>query len=210
MDLITRLQNYFGTLVTGSQPENGPILVPMGTSFATALPNADPTLFIQMPILACTPTTFVLAPDVPQLAFTILSSHSPVADVRANLDTNARGFDPAAPPVSDTEAAAFRADLPTSRAITATLDGRPVAAGMFTPPIDRITELVGITTLQAYRQRGIGAALTSELVRVAFSQNVDTAILRTDNSVAERLYQRIGFQPVATLIVKQDPESTGV
>lgn len=42
-------------------------------------------------------------------------------------------------------------------------------------------------------------ALTSEIVRVAFVHQVDTVILQTNNPVAYRVYQRIGFLPVAML-----------
>jgi predicted GNAT family acetyltransferase len=79
---------------------------------------------------------------------------------------------------------------------------------MVNPPVDGIAELAGITTLSPYRRRGIGAGLTSELVRVAFMQGVDTAILSTENPIAARVYQRVGFQLVATLIINRSSAST--
>jgi predicted GNAT family acetyltransferase len=57
---------------------------------------------------------------------------------------------------------------------------------------------MGITTLEAYRGRGIAAAITAELARIAFGLGVDTAILSTDNPIAYRVYRRIGFRPVVT------------
>jgi ribosomal protein S18 acetylase RimI-like enzyme len=156
-------------------------------------------------LLACAPATYHPAAAVPDLSFVLLSHTSPLQVVQEGLDANARGFDPAAPPTTEAEASAFRDGLVTSRAFTAKLHDQPVGAGRFTTPIDGITELVGITTLAPYRGRGIAAALTSEIIRVAFSCGVDTVLLSTDNDRAYRVYQRIGFRPTATLVTYSEP-----
>ena len=195
MDLIARLQTYY--LVSAANQDNGSIPV-----VAPLLPN-HPT---NTPIMVCTAETFMPA-TMPELEFIVLSSQSSITAVRETLDTNARGFDPEAALGTDAEAAAFRTELITNRAVTAILDGQPVAAGMFTPPIDSIAELVGITTLTPYRGRGIGAALTSELVRLAFKHGVDSLFLYTDNPTAYRVYERLGFQTVAVLHAEQNQKS---
>ncbi|HEU5097698.1 MAG TPA: GNAT family N-acetyltransferase [Roseiflexaceae bacterium] len=196
MSLIDRLQAYYNTIAASQPDRSAPVVKP--------LPPTDPTItltaeFLRTAIFACTPATFHPAARVPGLQFIVLSDQSTIAEIQEGLDANALGFDPAAAPATEAEATAFRAELIASRAFTAKLDGQPVAAGMFTPPIRGIAELAGITTLAPYRGRGIGAAVTSEIARVAFAHGIDTAILRTDNPIAYRIYQRIGFYPAAIL-----------
>lgn len=205
MSLLVRLQHYFQAIATVGAGADAPQVEPLlADDVATTPLLAAPPGFIRTPILACTPASFLPAAGLPGLSFVTLASDAPLAAVQANLDTNARGFDPAAPPATAEEAAAFRATLTTNRAVTAIRDGHPVAAGMFTPPHSGLAEIVGIATLVPFRGRGIGAALTSEIVRVAFAQGVDTVFLQSDNPVALRLYRRLGFQPVAVRLVAAD------
>jgi ribosomal protein S18 acetylase RimI-like enzyme len=203
MNLIARLQAYYNSIAASQPDSRAPIVKP--------LPPADPTLsptaeLLHTAILACTPATFRPSAHVPGLEFTVLSDQSTIAEIQEGLNANALGFDPAAALATEAEALAFRAELIASRAFTAKLGGRPVGAGMFTPPIEGIAELAGITTLAPYRERGIGAAVTSEIAQVAFAHGVGTAILRTDNPVAFRVYQRIGFRPVASLEEQRSDE----
>jgi ribosomal protein S18 acetylase RimI-like enzyme len=195
MGLLARLQTYFTTL--SANRDTGSVV-----DVASFLPTTSPLADLSAVVFACTSTTF--RPIFPPSAvdFVALSSQSPLAAIHEHLDTNARGFEPAAVPATATEAAAFRGALITNQAVTALLNGLPIAAGMFTPPVLGIAELVGITTLTPYRKRGIGTALTSELVRVAFMHDIDLAILSTDNPSAARVYQRIGFQPVAVRMAR--------
>jgi ribosomal protein S18 acetylase RimI-like enzyme len=199
MNLVARLQAYFLTIAANQHDGSIPSIGPHPSPDPLLTPPADLSTFIRTIILACTPATFCPAANVPGLSFSVLSSQSTLAEVQEGLDANARGFDPAAAPATEADAEAFRADLIANRAFTAKLNGQPAGAGMFTPPIDGIAELVGITTLAPYRGRGIGAAVTSEIVRVAFMHGVDVAILRADNLIAYRVYQRVGFRAVASL-----------
>lgn len=201
MNLIQRLHTYFSTV----DPQRFSDVHPSTITDAASLVPTVLDGVCWTAIFACTRTTFHPAPSISGLQFVVLDQHSSLLAIKEGLDMNARGFDPAAPAATDAEAERFRAGLLANRAFTAKLDGQPVAAGMFTPPLYGVTELVGITTLAPYRQRGIGAALTSELVRVAFAHNIDVPILRTDNPAALRVYQHIGFVPVAMLMTKSEP-----
>lgn len=201
MTLFERIQAYFHMV----DPQRAANLRSASTADAAQLlsalePGAMPRLR-GMPLLACTRETFQPVPPFPGLRFVVLSHESPLAAIQEGLNTNEQGFDPTAPLATESEALAFRGGLITNRAFTATLHDQPVAAGMFTPPVDGIAELVGITTLAAYRRQGIGAAITSEIVRVTFAHGVDTALLATDNPVAYRVYRRLGFVPMGMLDV---------
>ncbi|HEY0604342.1 MAG TPA: GNAT family N-acetyltransferase [Herpetosiphonaceae bacterium] len=199
MELASRLRAYFQAV----DPDTTIDVLPVVPGDPASVPAAADGVVVT-PLLVCTAQTFRPAPAVPGLEFVALSSESSLAEVTEGLDANALGFDPAAPATPPDEAEAFRAQLITNRAFTARLDTQPAGAGMFTPPIDGIAELVGITTLAAYRRRGIAAALTGEIVRLAFAHNVDIPFLRTDNLEAYRVYQRLGFAHLATLLSRPD------
>ncbi len=76
---------------------------------------------------------------------------------------------------------------------------------MFNPPIAGLAELVGITTLEPYRRRGIAAFLTAHMTQVAFAQGVDTVFLTAADERAGRVYERVGFRPCTTLLGYSDP-----
>ena len=200
MKLIHRLRAYFRAIDSYSATELLPFIPSDAILSNLASASPDNPASAATPVLACTAQTFRPMPAPSGLEFVVLSQYTSLPDVQEGLDTNAWGFDPAAPAATEADAEAFRAQLITNRVFTAKLNKQPVAAGMFTPPIDGIAELVGMTTLAPYRRRGIAAALTSEIVRVAFAHQVDTVILQTNNPVAYRVYPRIGFLPIARLV----------
>jgi GNAT superfamily N-acetyltransferase len=206
MDMVARLHAYFQAADPLHTVDVLPITMDGPQHDLQHIANPKPDT-LRTQILACVPASFQPAPPLVGLDYVVLTQHSPLATIQEGLDTNARGFDPTAAAATLPEAEAFRKGLVTNCAFTARLNNQPVAAGMFTPPFHGIVEVVGVTTLSAYRRRGIGAALTSEIVQVAFSYGVDTAILSTDNPEAYRIYTRIGFAPVAWLLTR--PEVQG-
>jgi ribosomal protein S18 acetylase RimI-like enzyme len=147
------------------------------------------------PVLACTPAELCVPAPVAGLEIVVVTAASPLSDVRENLDTNERGFDPSAEAVGDDAAAAFRASLDGGQAVTARRGGVAVGAGMHLPVRDGTAELTGITTLADHRDQGIGAAVTVALAELAFAQGATSVHLSTDNPVALRLYTRLGFRP---------------
>ena|SRR5215217_3969535 len=147
------------------------------------------------PILVCTPATLRVPAPVEGLEVVVVGSDSPLADIRETMDVNERGFDPAAEAVPDDAAEAFRAELVGCSAITLRYDGVGVAAGMHLPIREGVTELTGIATVTEYRNRGFGTAATAALCRIAFAGGADLICLTTDNPVAQRVYERLGFAP---------------
>jgi predicted GNAT family acetyltransferase len=95
----------------------------------------------------------------------------------------------------------FRQSLILSRAFLARLHGQPVAAGMFTEIHGELTELVGITTLESFRRRGIASALTAYMTRIAFQQGATQVFLIAANAQAGRVYECVGFRALATQVV---------
>jgi GNAT superfamily N-acetyltransferase len=157
----------------------------------------------RLPVMICTPASLQAAPEMPDLTMVLLSSESPLDEVREGLDANALGFDSEAALATESEAEAFRRTLKTSRALTAKIAGQPAGAGMFNELYQGVTELVGITTLSAFRGRGIGMQVTAYLAQQAFLQGADLVFLDAVDEQAVRVYQRVGFQPYTHLLTYQ-------
>jgi ribosomal protein S18 acetylase RimI-like enzyme len=77
------------------------------------------------------------------------------------------------------------------------VDGRPVAGGMH-QPVGAVTEIVGVTTLPAFRRRGLGAAVTALLVEDARARGTETVFLTAGDEEIARVYARLGFVRVGT------------
>jgi predicted GNAT family acetyltransferase len=123
------------------------------------------------------------------------TAKTPLGEVREGWNTNELGFNPGSTRrATDAEAEAFRAELTEARAFLARLDGQPVAAGMFHAPVNGVTELLGIATLEPFRGRGFAAALTAHMTHTAFAHDCDLVFLRPDDERAARVYARVGFQ----------------
>jgi GNAT superfamily N-acetyltransferase len=86
------------------------------------------------------------------------------------------------------------ADHPRSRAYVATLDGEPVA-GAHARRHERTVGIFGVGTLERARRRGIGAALTSFVVR-DHADVADLAWLESSD-MGRPVYERLGFRSIA-------------
>lgn len=164
-------------------------------------------------LMMCVPETYRPAAGVAGLSIMALTVSSSPADIQAFLMTRHQGFEPGSvEPVTEIEAERFRSGLASgSGAFLALLDGRPVGAASYSPPFDRLTEVAGIATLEPYRRRGIGTALTAAAVATAFDRGVEAAILSAADARAGRVYEAVGFRATATMLAYRDPlpESAG-
>ena len=91
--------------------------------------------------------------------------------------------------------------------VIALADGAPVGVGSHQPR-DGVSEIVGVATLPAFRRRGIAAAITSQLVRDALERGVQTVFLSADDEEIARVYERVGFHPVATACIAEPLEAS--
>ena len=78
-------------------------------------------------------------------------------------------------------------------AVLAYCDEEVAAGGMCLDPFQGVTELAGIGVHADFRRRGIAAALTSELARLAFADGVELAFLTPGDQATGRVYERAGF-----------------
>ncbi len=204
MDMLSRLRTYFQTIDSAHYVDLLPVAATHGFSDTSHDVPYSSTDTVSTLILACTASSLHPALTLPGLDYVVLTQHSSIADIQEGLDANAQGFDATAAPATEAEAEAFRQTLITNCAFTGRYNQQPAAAGMFTSPVNGVSEIVGITTLAAYRRRGIAAALTSEVVRVAFEYGVEVAILSASNPEAYRIYTRIGFAPAGLLLKRHE------
>lgn len=176
-------------------------------ALASALEAAGFACEGRYPMMVCTPDTLTPAPDVTGLTLTLLEPGATVEDARGFLTAQRLGFDPTNPhPVTDQEITEFLGRLDLNGYVLAKLEGVAVSAGVFTVPYNGVTELAGIATLPAYRRRGIAAALTEYATRAAFARGVEIACLSAGDEQASRVYTRVGFQPMATMLAYSVPE----
>lgn len=157
------------------------------------------TLIGVQPLFVCAPSDLRQPAAVPGLWLQSVRQGFGLSLVQEHLTINAQGFDPHAEPASYAEAVEFRDSMGLGMGYTAYLDGQAAAAGMYLPIAHGATELVGITTLGPLRNRGICASLSARLVRAAFAHGAEVVFLLTDNDIARRVYERIGFHHIGAV-----------
>ncbi len=85
-------------------------------------------------------------------------------------------------------------------AVIAYCDEEIAGGGMCLDAVARCVELVGIGVLERFRRRGLGAAITRELARIAFDGGVETAFLTPGSQETARVYARAGFVPTDEML----------
>jgi len=115
----------------------------------------------------------------------------------ADLDALAR-LDREAFPDTPMPREAIRARLEQgARVLIAEAGGEAAGDAIFEPDEDGRAYLSVLAVAEAMRGRGIGAALTARVARMAFAEGALALDLKTedDNAAAIRLYRRLGFRP---------------
>lgn len=160
-----------------------------------ALLEAGFTVERRAPLLACPPQALVTPPQVPGIAFTVLSDE---AGYRAAAGVQHAGY--------GMEGEATEGEIGGLRKVTEgggvavlatdTTDGTPVAAGSCSIPVDGLSELTGLAVAASHRRRGIGAALSAYLTARAFDRGCRTVWLEPGDADVERVYAAIGYTRV--------------
>lgn len=172
---------------------------------AAALRAAGFTEEARQPLMICTPESYRPAPLVPGLTIITLNGGSSLDEAQAFVTTQNQGFDPTETrAATEREARRFLQSLRGSMAFLALLDGQAAGAGMFSVPLDGITEVAGIATRLPFRRRGVASALTAQAVHTAFRQGVRVVCLTAADERAGHVYERVGFRPYATMLAYAD------
>ncbi len=75
----------------------------------------------------------------------------------------------------------------------------PVGAAEYTPALQGFSELTSVAVRTRFRRRGIAAAMTAWLLRVAFDAGVAVPFLMADEA-EERIYTRAGFRTTSHIL----------
>ncbi|MER6102485.1 GNAT family N-acetyltransferase [Streptomyces sp. NPDC001832] len=170
-----------------------------------ALLAAGFTVENRAPVLACSPADLLPPKPVDRLAIA-----EPVTD--AEFDAAAlvqhHGYGGTGEPEGG-EAAWLRAAAGGGGvAALARVDGVPAGAGGCSVPVDGLTELTGLAVADAFRRRGIGAALSAHLTATAFERGCRVVWLEPGDADVERIYAGIGYRRVGEkLNISLDPGS---
>jgi predicted GNAT family acetyltransferase len=157
-------------------------------------------------LMICTPESVVSATGVSDLAITDLQPEPTVEDLHDYSLTVAQGFNPErTDPPTEQEIEQARQNLRTVRSFLGRIGHEPAGAASYTQPLDGVTEIVGIATREPFRRRGRAGALTAHAVLAAFAEGATLACLTAGDSRAGRVYERVGFQPYATMLFYLDP-----
>lgn len=81
-----------------------------------------------------------------------------------------------------------------------TYTGTGVGAGQCGPPHHGVSELAAVGVRQAYRRRGIAAAVTALLTQSGPTAGITTPFLMTLNEAEERIYHRVGYRREAEML----------
>ena len=148
----------------------------------------------EQPLMVCTAGAFH-ARHSPDLYVHRLSATDADAVLDTYQSTAAEGFSGAgAPEISEASRNRLRIELQCKAryAVMGWIDDEPAGVAALSP-MGPIAELVGITTLPRFRRRGVASALTSELLADHFARGHDAAWLSAGDSIAQSVYQGIGF-----------------
>src|SRR5207237_412721 len=78
--------------------------------------------------------------------------------------------------------------------------GAVVGVGLALEIVDGTTEIAGIGVLEAYRGRGIAAAITARLTREAHEAGAHTAFLTPGDLGIGNVYARVGYRPAGECV----------
>ena len=201
VDLDAALARIYDVFVERDRWPRFEFLQQYAPVLAVALEAAGYAQESSEPVLYATAESLRHAHKVPGLVLTRLGSDAPIPLVQEMLTVQRRGFEgDDAPGISVAAARRFLEKGAGSRGRLARLDGAFVGAGTLSAPCAGLCELRGIATLASYRRRGIASALTAGLARDAFRLGAEAVFLSAENDDAARLYQRLGFRRVATMV----------
>ncbi|MFD4694707.1 GNAT family N-acetyltransferase [Streptomyces sp. NPDC058463] len=158
-----------------------------------ALLAAGFTVENHAPVLACTPAGLLPPKPVDGLRMA-----EPVTDAEftAAAAVQHTGFGGEGGP-DEGEIAWLRAAVAGNGvAALALLGDEPAGAGGCSVPVDGISELAGLAVADAFRRRGIGAALSAWLTTTAFERGCSTVWLEPGSPEVERIYAGIGYRRI--------------
>jgi ribosomal protein S18 acetylase RimI-like enzyme len=150
-------------------------------------------------LMVCTPESLRTPRSVEGLTITPLTAESPLEDGIDFLTAQRQGFDPEHPSVANQEEAErFLQQTHQLISFLGRLEGTPAGVATYTFPLEGVTEIVGVATVEKFRRRGVATNLTAAAVSSAFASDATLACLTAADRRAGQIYEQVGFRPYAT------------
>jgi ribosomal protein S18 acetylase RimI-like enzyme len=141
--------------------------------------------------LVCTPTTFTPSPAPP--GFTVYAPETD-EDFRDLAAAQNEAFGGSFDATDDDVRRGRRTQESGGVAIMARdADGLVAGGGQAAIPKGGLSEVGGIATRDAFRRRGVAAAVVSEVTARAFAAGVEVAWLEAASDQSWRVYERTGY-----------------
>lgn len=155
----------------------------------------------RLPVMACVPSV-VPPPAIPDgLSVAVATSGRDHAAAIAAAN-EAYGEPPRQP--TPEEITARRKLTASGGAVVLARDaesGEPAGSGVLTAPMAGVSELAGVGTRPAHRNRGVAAAVVARLLERAAGNGIDLVWLSPEDERAERIYARTGFALVGVEMI---------
>ncbi|OLZ55770.1 N-acetyltransferase [Amycolatopsis coloradensis] len=185
-------------------------LVPRLEFLTEAVPAAEAvlvkggyTLERRVPLMICTPEQLV---KQPKPAGITLVDPKTADELRKMIRAQNLAFGEADPD-QHLEPSPDQLSGETLSVMAVAETGEVVGGGVATAILDGATEIAGIGVIEGYRSRGIAAAMTAHLTRVAHSRGGYSVFLTPGAGQAERVYGRVGFRTSAECVHLSVPVS---
>ncbi|HEX7814281.1 GNAT family N-acetyltransferase [Dyella sp.] len=141
-------------------------------------------------LMTCARDQLVADCDLDGVAWTLAESEAEL-HAAATVQNHAYGFTHTSE--ADVERLHQVVDQGGAVALACCPEGSPLGAGLYTPPVDGVTEIAALGVASQARRRGIGRAMTALLADHAFVQGVECPFLMTEQANEDRVYRRAGF-----------------
>jgi GNAT superfamily N-acetyltransferase len=161
-----------------------------------ALLAAGFTVEAWVPILTC-PPEYAAAPAVFGIEVILAGSDD---QLRQAADVQAEAY---GQPMTDHDVARLHGVVDRGGLVALAVDtntGTGVGAGMCGPPHRGVSELAAVGVRQAYRRRGIAAAVAASLTRSGLTVGITNPFLMALDETEERIYHRVGYRRVTQML----------
>lgn len=171
-------------------PELSPELLPL-------LNAAGFTAEGLLPLMSCAPSDLRAVPAPEGFSLSMVEGSD---DLLAAADVQNAAYGEGA--AGEADIARLRATIEKGGAVALarSADGSAAGAALFGSPAAGSAEIAGLGVAEAFRRRGIGAALTALLTAEAHSRGLSHPFLMAAGEDEERLYARIGFKRRGTML----------
>lgn len=157
------------------------------------------TVTDRLPLMACADSEATGQPVPAGIELVVPGTDE---ELRNLIDAQREAFGESEP-AGDADVAGYRRQLSTGGLAVLARDavtGEPAGGGTCTPISDGVTEIGGIAVRPAFRNRGVGAAITAYLTAAAHRAGAGTAFLTPAGEPQERIYRRVGFDTIDEVV----------